>query len=226
MKSIVAYTDGGCRGNGKPDAVGGYGIVLMFTDENGLTHRKEIKKGFKAVTNNMMELQAVIDCLKALNEPCNVTIMTDSKYVCNSISLGWLKGWAAKGWVNSSKQPVKNREQWEELLPLLDKHEVGLFWVKGHAENEYNNRCDELANEAMDEMKTDEVKEKAPDFFEVVFALGKSNTPSSLREFKHGTKREIIEADYEEWKKDAIEDLVHHGGWYIEGKEFQGQVID
>ena len=155
MKTIVAFTDGGCRGNGKSDAIGAYGVQLNFTDENNVTHTKELCKAFKGVTNNQMELQAVIECLKALNQPCKVILMTDSKYVCNAINEKWLQGWIKKGWVNSSKQPVKNKEQWQELVPLLDKHEVKFFWVKGHADNHGNKRADELCNIAMDEYKED-----------------------------------------------------------------------
>lgn len=155
MKTIVAFTDGGCRGNGKSDAIGAYGVQLNFTDENNVTHTKELCKAFKGVTNNQMELQAVIECLKAINQPCKVILMTDSKYVCNAINEKWLQGWIKKGWVNSSKQPVKNKEQWQELVPLLEKHEVQFFWVKGHADNHGNQRADELCNIAMDEYKED-----------------------------------------------------------------------
>lgn len=153
MKAVTCYTDGGCRGNGKVDAIGAYGIVLSFDDNNGKTHVKEICKAFKGVTNNMMELQAVIEALKALKEPCKIAIMTDSKYVCNAINEKWLEGWIRKGWVNSAKQPVKNKEQWEELVPLLEKHNVSFFWVKGHSVNEGNIRADALCNVAMDEFK-------------------------------------------------------------------------
>lgn len=153
MKTIVAFTDGGCRGNGKSDAIGAYGVQLNFTDENNVTHTKELRKAFKGVTNNQMELQAVIECLKALNQPCKVILTTDSKYVCNAINEKWLQGWIRKGWVNSSKQPVKNKEQWQELVPLLEKHEVQFFWVRGHADNPGNQRADELCNIAMDEYK-------------------------------------------------------------------------
>ena len=150
MKTVVAYTDGGCRGNGKQDALGGYGIVLQYSDEKNVVHTKEICKAFKGVTNNQMELQAVIDCLKALREPCDVVLMTDSKYVCNAINEKWIDGWIRRGWVNSSNQPVKNKEQWQELIPYLNMHKVRFFWVKGHASNEGNNRADQLANIAMD----------------------------------------------------------------------------
>lgn len=150
MKTVVAYTDGGCRGNGKDDALGGYGIVLQYSDEKNVVHTKEICKAFKGVTNNQMELQAVIDCLKALREPCDVVLMTDSKYVCNAINEKWIDGWIRRGWVNSSNQPVKNKEQWQELIPYLNMHKVRFFWVKGHASNDGNNRADQLANIAMD----------------------------------------------------------------------------
>lgn len=150
MKTVVAYTDGGCRGNGKEDALGGYGIVLQYSDEKNVVHTKEICRAFKGVTNNQMELQAVIDCLKALREPCDVVLMTDSKYVCNAINEKWIDGWIRRGWVNSSNQPVKNKEQWQELIPYLNMHKVRFFWVKGHASNEGNNRADQLANIAMD----------------------------------------------------------------------------
>ena len=153
MQNVVCYTDGGCRGNGKENAVGGYGIVMFYTDESNVTHKKELKKGFQGVTNNQMELQAVIDCLLTLKRPCNVTLVTDSKYVCNAINEKWLDGWKKRGWVNSSKQPVKNKEQWQDLSLLLQMHNVSFFWVKGHSTNEWNNRCDELANEAMDEIE-------------------------------------------------------------------------
>lgn len=150
MKTIVAYTDGGCRNNGKENAIGAYGVVLQFTDEKNNLHTKTLSRAFKGVTNNQMELQAVIECLKALKEPCEVVLMTDSKYVCNAINEKWLEGWVKKGWVNSSKQPVKNREQWQELNELLKVHNVKFFWVKGHSVNEGNNMADTLCNQAMD----------------------------------------------------------------------------
>lgn len=150
MKTIIAYTDGGCRGNGKEDAIGAYGITMSYTDPQGTTHTKEISKAFRGVTNNQMELQAVIECLKALREQCEVILMTDSKYVCNAINQNWLEGWKKRGWVNSSKQPVKNRDQWELLSELIDFHKVKFFWVKGHSDNEGNQRADELCNIAMD----------------------------------------------------------------------------
>ena len=147
MKRIIIYTDGACRGNGKEDAIGGFGIVLEY---NGV--RKEIKKAFKNTTNNIMELLAVIEALSMLKEPCEVMIHSDSAYVVNAINQNWLKGWQKNGWKTSTKEPVKNKELWERLIKLIEYHSVSFIKVKGHSDNEYNNRCDELANEAMDEM--------------------------------------------------------------------------
>ncbi len=141
MKLVEIYTDGACSGN---PGEGGYGIVLMF---NGA--RKEVNKGFKLTTNNRMELLAVIDALKLLKEPCGVKLYSDSKYVVSAIKEGWLIGWIAKGWKNSKKEPVKNIDLWKELIPLIEKHEVEFIWVKGHADNVENERCDELARLAI-----------------------------------------------------------------------------
>lgn len=147
MKEITIYTDGACRGNGKKDTIGGFGIVLIY---NGV--KKEVKKAFKDTTNNIMELSAVIEALKMLKEPCSVKIYSDSAYVVNAINQNWLTSWQKKGWKTANKSPVKNRELWEQLVELLKIHTVEFIKVKGHSDNELNNRCDELANEAMDEM--------------------------------------------------------------------------
>ena len=141
MKNIEIYTDGACSGN---PGVGGYGIVFLY---NG--HRKELSKGYKFTTNNRMETMAVIKALKMLKEPCNITLYTDSSYVVNSVNKGWVYNWKKNNWINSSKKPTPNVDLWEELLPLLDIHKVEFVWVKGHADNEENNRCDFLAREAM-----------------------------------------------------------------------------
>ena len=152
MKKVTIYTDGGCRGNGKENNVGAYGIVLMHEKEDGTLLKREISEGFRNVTNNQMELSAVIEALTLLKFPCEVDLYTDSKYVCDAINKKWLEGWVKKGWVNASKQPVKNKELWQMLIPLLQTHKVTFNWVKGHADNFYNNRCDELANLAMNKM--------------------------------------------------------------------------
>lgn len=141
MKKIEIYTDGACSGN---PGVGGYGIVFLYN-----THRKEFSKGYKLTTNNRMETMAVIKSLKILKEPCNVTLYTDSSYVVNSINKGWVYNWKKNNWINSSKKPTPNVDLWEELLPLLEIHKVEFVWVKGHADNEENNRCDLLARQAM-----------------------------------------------------------------------------
>lgn len=147
MKNVTIYTDGACRGNGKENTIGAYGIVLIYNEV-----KKEIKKSFVNTTNNIMELSAVIDALSMLKEPCSVKIYSDSAYVINAINQNWIKNWIKNGWRTSSKEPVKNRELWEKLIKLMEIHEVKFIKVKGHADNPYNNRCDELANEAMDEI--------------------------------------------------------------------------
>ncbi|MBU5485701.1 ribonuclease HI [Clostridium sp. MSJ-11] len=152
MKKITIYTDGACRGNGKENTIGAYGIVLMYNE-----HKREIKKAVRNTTNNIMELTAVIEALKILKEPCEVQLYSDSAYVVNAINNKWIDSWLKNGWRTSSKEPVKNRELWEKLIELLSYHHVKFIKVKGHSDNEYNNRCDKLANEAMDEMLKNEV---------------------------------------------------------------------
>lgn len=137
MKKVTIYTDGACSGN--PGA-GGWGAILQY---NG--HEKEISGGDKLTTNNKMELLAVISALELLKEPCEVDLYSDSKYVIDSITKGWAVGWKARGWKKADKSPAKNIELWERLLNLLKIHNVTFHWVKGHADNPYNNRCDELA---------------------------------------------------------------------------------
>ena len=137
MKQVEIYTDGACSGNpGK----GGWGAVLVYNGKE-----KELSGGEKETTNNRMELTAVIEGLKALKEPCSVTLTTDSKYVCDAINQGWLNSWIKNNWRKSDKKPVLNIDLWQELLPLLNAHQVEFVWVKGHAGHKYNERCDELA---------------------------------------------------------------------------------
>ena len=137
MKTVTIYTDGACSGNPGP---GGWGAILMYGP-----HRKEMSGGEGQTTNNRMELTGVITALAALKEPCTVELYSDSKYVIDGLEKGWAKGWRARGWVKSDKKPALNPDLWGRLLDLCDYHTVNLHWVKGHAENEYNNRCDELA---------------------------------------------------------------------------------
>lgn len=147
MKSVTIYTDGACRGNGKENTIGGFGIVLMYNDI-----KKEVKKSFRNTTNNIMELSAVIEALAILKEPCEIKVYSDSAYVINAINQNWIKNWQKNGWRTASKEPVKNKELWEKLIELLNIHKVEFIKVKGHSDNEFNNRCDKLANDAMDEI--------------------------------------------------------------------------
>ena len=137
MKTVTLYTDGACSGNPGP---GGWGAILEF---NGT--EKELSGGESRTTNNRMELTAVIEGLKALKEPCIVELYSDSKYVIDALEKGWAVGWRKRGWKKADKKPALNSDLWAVLLDLCDLHEVHLHWVKGHAENPYNNRCDELA---------------------------------------------------------------------------------
>ena len=142
QNELIVYTDGGCSGN--PGA-GGWGCVII--DETASEKAKELcfSGGEQCTTNNRMELQAVISGLEALKEPCIVELYSDSKYVIDALEKGWVYGWKKKGWIKSDKKPVQNVDLWEQLLPLLATHEVHYHWVKGHAQNEKNNRCDEMA---------------------------------------------------------------------------------
>ena len=139
-KHVEIYTDGACSGNPGP---GGYGVILMYGSA-----KRELSGGEPSTTNNRMELSGVIRGLSALKEPCDVTLTTDSQYVVNAINQGWAKKWRANGWMRNKKDPALNPDLWEKLLELCEMHNVTFRWVKGHAENEYNNRCDELAVEA------------------------------------------------------------------------------
>ena len=137
MKTVTIYTDGACSGNPGP---GGWGAILEW---NGI--EKELSGGEPETTNNRMELTAVIAALSLLKEPCVVELYSDSKYVIDALSKGWARGWQKKGWVKSDKKPALNPDLWEQLLALVDRHQLHYHWVKGHASNPYNNRCDEMA---------------------------------------------------------------------------------
>ena len=137
MKTVTLYTDGACSGNPGP---GGCGAILEW---GGV--EKELSGGEISTTNNRMELTAVIRGLQALNEPCVVELYSDSKYVIDALQKGWARSWRSKGWIKSDKKPALNPDLWEILLDLAEKHELRCHWVKGHAENPKNNRCDELA---------------------------------------------------------------------------------
>ena len=137
MKKVEIYTDGACSGN---PGCGGWGAVLIYNGK-----MKEASGGEKETTNNRMELTAVIKALEMLKEPCEVTLTTDSKYVCDAINQNWVYQWQSKGWKKADKKPALNVDLWEELLPLLETHKVEFIWVKGHDGHKYNERCDELA---------------------------------------------------------------------------------
>ena len=136
-KNVILYTDGACSGNPGP---GGYAAILIY---KGI--EKEISGGEPNTTNNKMEIMAVVKGLEMLKEPCNVIIYSDSAYVVNSIEMGWIFNWQKNNWKKKDKSSVKNIELWEEMLKLLKIHNVKFVKVKGHSDNEYNNRCDKLA---------------------------------------------------------------------------------
>ena len=137
MKTVTIYTDGACSGNPGP---GGWGAILEFRGGE-----KELSGGEVSTTNNRMELTAVIRALQALKEPCAVELYSDSKYVIDALEKGWAVSWRKKGWVKSDKKPALPPDLWETLLNLTEIHDVRCHWVKGHASNPKNNRCDELA---------------------------------------------------------------------------------
>ncbi|GAP39757.1 ribonuclease HI [Flexilinea flocculi] len=134
---VLIYTDGACKGNPGP---GGYGTILLFNEK-----KKEISGGEPHTTNNRMELMAVIEGLQALKRPCEVTLYSDSKYLVDMVEGGYLNRWKKNNWMRNKKDPVKNVDLWEKIFQLLQVHDVKMIWVKGHAENPWNNRCDELA---------------------------------------------------------------------------------
>ena len=139
MKKVTIYTDGACSGN--PGA-GGFAAILMY---NGV--EKVVSGGEKETTNNKMELMAVISGLNSLKEACEVDVYSDSQYVVDAFNKGWVDSWQKNGWRNSSKDDVKNVELWKILLDLTKTHKVNFIKVKGHSDNEYNNRCDKIARE-------------------------------------------------------------------------------
>jgi len=137
VKQVELYTDGACSGNPGP---GGWGAILVYKGTE-----RELSGGEKNTTNNRMELTAVIKGLSALKESCVVELYSDSKYVIDALEKGWAVSWQARGWKKADKKPALNPDLWEVLLNLIDKHKVNYHWVKGHADNPYNNRCDAMA---------------------------------------------------------------------------------
>lgn len=136
-KKVIIYTDGACSGNPGP---GGWGAILMYKDA-----KKEISGGMKNTTNNIMEITAVVEALKCLKVESDVQVYSDSAYTVNAFKQGWIYNWMKNGWKTANKEPVKNKELWQELYALTKKHKVEFIKVKGHADNEFNNRCDEMA---------------------------------------------------------------------------------
>ncbi len=139
MKTVEIYTDGACSGNPGP---GGWAAVLLYGD-----NKKEISGGEPHTTNQKMEMRAAVEALKALKYPCRVNLYSDSAYLVNAFNRGWLAKWERNGWKTVQQEPVKNQDLWQELLELARKHQVKFIKVKGHSDNFYNNRCDELARQ-------------------------------------------------------------------------------
>ena len=144
IDDVCIYTDGACSGNPGP---GGWGAILMYNE-----HKKEISGALKETTNNIMEITAVIEALKLLKHKCNVKIYSDSAYVVNAFNNGWIHNWIKNGWKTSGKEPVKNKELWITLYEFTKMHNIEFIKVKGHSDNEYNNRCDELARNAINSL--------------------------------------------------------------------------
>ncbi len=148
MKKVIIYTDGACSGNPGP---GGWASMLMYGE-----HKLELS-GYEAhTTNNRMELMAPIKALSKLNMPCEVELYSDSSYLINAFTKGWLDNWQKRNWIKSDKKPVENQDLWQELLKLTAIHSVKWIKVRGHADNPMNNRCDELAREAIKQRKIQE----------------------------------------------------------------------
>ena len=142
MKKVTVYTDGACSGNPGP---GGWAAILQYGGAE-----KVLSGGEAETTNNRMELQGVIHALQALKEPCEVELWSDSRYVVDALEKGWARSWKARGWRKADKKPALNQDLWEVLLALTETHAVRCHWVRGHAENEFNNRCDALAVQERD----------------------------------------------------------------------------
>ena len=140
LPEVTVYTDGACLGNPGP---GGWAAVLLFQEK-----RKELSGGFAQTTNNRMELTAALEALEALKRPCRVKLHSDSQYLINAVSKGWAEGWRMRGWMRIKKERALNSDLWERLLKAVSRHEVEWVWVRGHAGNPENERCDELAVQA------------------------------------------------------------------------------
>ncbi len=145
---VTIFTDGAARGN--PDGPGGYGAVVQYVDAKGTLHEREYSAGYKKTTNNRMELMAAIAGLEALTKPCEVELISDSKYLVDAFNQHWIDGWLKRDWKNSANKPVKNIDLWKRLLEAKKQHKVRFIWVKGHDGHPENERCDKLATSAAD----------------------------------------------------------------------------
>ncbi len=161
MMKVSIYSDGSARSN--PEGPGGYGTVIHYVDKKGQLHVREFSAGYKKTTNNRMELMGVITGLEALTKPCEVEVISDSKYVTDAFNKGWVDNWIIGGWRTSQKKTVQNRDLWMRLLKAMEPHKVTYTWVKGHAGHTENERCDRLATMAADgsELLDDTVDETA-----------------------------------------------------------------
>ena len=148
QKKVKIFSDGAAKGN--PDGPGGYGAILQYTDASGTLHEKELSEGFRKTTNNRMELMGVIAALECLRFPCEVDVYSDSKYVVSAFNEHWIDSWIRKGWKKADGKPVLNVDLWTRLLEAARPHRIEWVWVKGHAGNPLNERCDELATAAAD----------------------------------------------------------------------------
>lgn len=153
---VTIYTDGSARGN--PDGPGGYGVILQYIDSKGVLHESVRSQGYKKTTNNRMELMGVIAGLESLNKPCDVEIVSDSKYVTDAFNQKWIDNWLKNNWRKADKKPVLNVDLWKRLLEAKSNHNVTFTWVKGHEGHPENERCDEMAvNAALSENLLDDV---------------------------------------------------------------------
>jgi len=143
MKEVTIYTDGSSRGNPGP---GGYGTLLIYQGKE-----KELSGGFAKTTNNRMEMMAALVGLQSLKEPCKVTVISDSKYLIDAMAKGWIHGWKKKGWSRGPNKPLKNADLWKLISGAIIGHQINWMWVKGHAGQTENERCDILATNAADE---------------------------------------------------------------------------
>ena len=153
MKEVTIYTDGSSKGN---PGNGGYGAVIIYTNDKGETIEKTISGGYTNTTNNRMEIMAVIKALQVLTIPCKVQVYSDSQYLVNTFAKKWINNWKRNGWKTASGTDVKNKDLWITMLALTKYHKVKFEWVKGHSDNKYNELCDKLATTAADTAKTED----------------------------------------------------------------------